>query len=288
MSMGYVPSEVARRLVGQPSATIGVAIADFLDPFYVSLLSSIEDAAIANEYDLFVGSFYRDRQREQKLFDAFYRKRLAGIIVAGSIVDGEYRSLINGFVPVVLVNNFSYPYSISVDQSLGAHQATAHLIALGHRRIAYVSLGTPSNTESMRFNGYHAALREYNLYVDEALVVPGYGGIIGGIKAASQLLDLPEQPTAIFCFNDMTAIGMINGLLQRGYEVPRDFSVVGFDDLDISAYYHPTITTVRQPVYQLGREAAEIMFDLIGGNENISPKLLEPELIVRDSTAQVA
>ncbi len=235
-----------------------------------------------------MGSFYRDRQREQKLFDAFYRKRLAGIIVAGSIVDQEYRSLFNGSVPVVLVNNFSYPYSISVDQSLGAHQATAHLIALGHRRIAYVSLGTPSNTESMRFNGYHAALREYNLYVDEALVVPGYGGIIGGIKAASQLLDLPEQPTAIFCFNDMTAVGMINGLLQRGYEVPRDFSVVGFDDLDISAYYHPTITTVRQPVYQLGREAAEIMFDLIGGNENISPKLLEPELIVRDSTAQVA
>jgi len=284
-SMGYIPSQAARNLVTQKSATIGVAVADFLDPFYVSLLASIEDVALANDYDLFVSSFYRDRQREEKLFDAFYQKRLAGIIVAGSLIDDGYLSQVNRSIPAVLVNCFSYPFSVSTDKLSGAKMAMEYLVGLGHYRIAYISQGPQLNTELLRLQGYRSVLSKHNIPIDESLIVSGDGGVIGGIKAAAQLMALPEKPSAIFCFNDMTAIGVLNALQKQGCQVPRDCSVVGFDDLEIAAFYHPSLTTVRQPIYQLGYRAVEMLLNLIQGDGEVSSVILDPELIVRESTA---
>ncbi len=287
-SMGYVPSQAARNLVTQRSATIGVAVADYLDPFYVSLLGSIEDVALANNYDLFVSSFYRDRQREKKLFDTFSEKRLAGIIVAGSLIDEEYLHQSNHLIPVVLVNCLSYPFSVSANKLSGAKMAMEYLIGLGHRRIAYISQGVSLGSEFLRLKGYHLALREHNIPIDESLIVPGDGGVIGGIKAVSRLLDSAEKPSAIFCFNDMTAIGVMNALHKRSYQVPRDCSVVGFDGLDITAYFHPSLTTIRQPIYQLGHKAAEMLLNLIQGDSEVGSEILEPELIERTSTTHAA
>jgi DNA-binding LacI/PurR family transcriptional regulator len=128
-------------------------------------------------------------------------------------------------------------------------------------------------------------LNEHNLPVDEALIVAGDGGITGGIKATSQLLDLPQPPTAILCFNDLTAIGVINALRQRGYEVPYDFSVAGYDDLEMAAYYHPPLTTVRQPTYHIGQSAVNMLLKLIKGDDKVVPEVLDPELVIRESTA---
>ncbi len=283
-NMGYVPSQIARNLVSKQSATIGVAIADFLDPFYGRLLASIEEAAIAHDYDLFVGSFYRDQQRELRLFEAFCEKRLAGAIVAGSLADEAYLSARQN-LPLVFVNRGFSPFSITVNQSLGAKKAMEHLLNLGHRRIAYVSLGSVSRTEMHRFNRYCQSLEECGLPVDETLIVPGDGRLIGGIKAADRLLTAPQPPTAILCYNDMTALGVINGLKQKGYEVPRDVSVVGFDDLEISAQYYPSLTSVRQPIFDLGQKAANMLFGLLQGRQDLVQERLEPELIVRASTA---
>jgi len=285
-SMGYVPSQAARNLVTQRSATIGVAVTDYLDPFYVSLLGSIEDVALANNYDLFVSSFYRDREREKKLFDNFYEKRLAGIIVAGSLIDEGYLLQNKHLIPVVLVNCVSYPYSVSVDKLAGAKMAMNHLIALGHHRIAYVSQDIPLNTELLRLEGYHAVLSEHGIPMDDALIVPGDGSIMGGIQAVDRLLDLDNPPTAIFCFNDMTAIGVIHTLHQCGYDIPNDFSVIGFDDLEIAAYYHPPLTTIHQPIYNLGHRSATMLFELIHGQEHIQSETLKPALVIRGSTAR--
>ena len=112
--------------------------------------------------------------------------------------------------------------------------------------------------------------------------------MIGGITAVSLLLDLAEKPSAIFCFNDMTAIGVMNALQKRGYQVPRDCSVVGFDGLDITVHIHPSITTIRQPIYQLGHRAAGMLLDLIQGDSEVRSEILEPELIVRASTTHAA
>ena len=250
----------------------------------MSLLASIEDVALANDYDLFVSSFYRDRQREEKLFDAFYQKRLAGIIVAGSLIDDGYLSQKDRSIPAVLVNCYSYPFSVSTNKLSGAKMALEYLVGLGHRRIAYISQGKALNTELFRLQGYRSVLSEHNIPIDEALIVSGDGGVIGGITAVSQLMALPEKPSAIFCSNDMTAIGVLNALQKQGYQVPRDCSVIGYDGLDISAYYHPSLTTVRQPIYQLGYRSTEMLLDLIRGDGEVGSEILESELIARDST----
>jgi DNA-binding LacI/PurR family transcriptional regulator len=229
-------------------------------------------------------AYIENARGKKKLFDTFYEKRLAGIIVAGSLIDDGYLSQINRSIPAVLVNCFSYPFSVSADKLSGVKMALEYLIGLGHRRIAYISQGVSLRSEFLRLEGYRLALREHDIPIDESLIVPGDGGVIGGIKAVSRLLDLAEKPSAIFCFNDMTAIGVMNALQKRGCQVPRDCSVVGFDGLDITAYFHPSLTTIRQPIFQLGYRAAEMLLDLIQGDNEVRSEILEPELIVRAST----
>lgn len=285
-SMDYVPSAIARDLVGQRSATIGVAIADFLNPFYSTIIAGVEDIAIGSNYHVFASSFYRDKHLELALLNSFYERRLAGIIVAGSVMDHEYFSFPHReIMPAVLINCPAYPVSVSVDKVLGARLAVEHLITLGHRRIAHVRHAHDYETAQLRFSGYKETLKRYGIAVDDRYIVAGDERFTGGVRAVDQLLALPEPPTAVFCFNDMTAVGVINALLKKGINVPDDISVVGFDDLDIASFYHPALTTVRQPTYQLGREAAKMLSDLIAGKKSIKAQISKPQLIIRESTA---
>jgi DNA-binding LacI/PurR family transcriptional regulator len=284
--MGYVPSIAARSLVNRRSATIGVAITDLMDPYYARLMSGIEDGAAAHSYQVILSSYYRDPARELEIVLDFHKRRMEGIIITGSEVEEVYLSPENKFfMPIVLVNRPGYPYSVSVDRFLGAKMVVEHLVDLGHGRIAHITEGPKYRAKSKRFNGYRAALTDHNIPVDEDLIVDGDGNISGGIRAVPRLLDLPQPPTAIFCFNDMTAIGVINALRQRGYEVPRDISVAGYDDLEMASYYHPALTTVRQPTYRIGQSAVEMLLKLIVGAEMVVKEIVEPDLMIRTSTA---
>ena len=287
IEMGYVPSAVARNLVAKKSATIGVAITDLVDPYYSDLMLGIEKAAASNNYQVLIISFYKDRTRELEVIHNFHQRRVDGIIVTGSM-NGEAPYLAednNFFMPTVLVNSPNYPFSVSADRFLGAKAAVEHLIELGHRRIAHITWGSEHPDQPNRLEGYQAALQENDIPLDDSLIALGDGSIAGGIKAAEKLFTTPAPPTAIFCFNDMTAIGVVNALRQKGYEVPLDVSVVGYDDVDIVAYHHPPLTTVRQPAYLIGKRATKMLFRLIAGDHDISPEILETELIIRQSTA---
>lgn len=284
--MGYVPSVAARSLVVQRTATIGVAITDLLDPYYARLMSGIEDAAAAHNYQVILSSYYRDPKRELEIVLDFHRRRMDGIIITGSEIEETYADPDHKFfMPIVLVNRPGYRYSVSVDRFLGAQKVVEHLIELGHRRIAHITEGIRYHAKSKRLSGYRAALEKHNITMDETLIIPGDGNISGGIRAVPRLLALPEPPTAIFCFNDMTAIGAINALRQRGYEVPYDLSVAGYDDLEMAAYYDPALTTVRQPTYRIGKNTFSLLLNLINGKRQTDPELINPELIIRASTA---
>ncbi len=288
-AMGYVPSTVARNLVAKRSATIGVAINHLSDPYYTRMLIGIEEGAASHGYQIILSSFYRDPQRELAIVHDFHKRRMDGIIVAASEVTAAYSAPDSQFfMPIVLINRPAHPFSVSVNGFLGSKQVIDHLIELGHRRIAYVTWGTEHADGINRLGGYQAVLQKYNIAPDSSLIVDGDGGITGGIKAVPKLLELPEPPTAIFCFNDMTAIGVINALHKMGYDVPRDFSVAGFDDLELSSYYHPPLTTVRQPTYRVGKSAVNMLLKIINGQRPVSPEILEPTLVVRESTAPVA
>jgi DNA-binding LacI/PurR family transcriptional regulator len=164
-------------------------------------------------------------------------------------------------------------------------EVTKHLIQLGHKRIAYLGdrFGYQSDTE--RFAGYREALERAGLPFLPELIVHGDGKCEGGITGVEGLMNLPKPPTAIFCYNDMTALGALRQLHLRKMRVPEDVSVVGFDDLFIASYTQPPLTTVRQPRRLMGRLAMESLLKLISGEDSSSAIYVPAELIVRESTA---
>lgn len=286
--MGYSPSLPARSLVTRDTATIGLVITYVSDPFLGRLVSGVEETAQASGYSVFLSSSYRNAELERNVIRDFYERRVTGIIVTGSQIDAGYLQLRERYpLPIVLINFRDYPHSISTDNLAGARQAVEHLVALGHRRIAYVSNHHSYRTDLDRLAGYKAVLAQRGIPVDQTLLVEGDGTLEGGTRAMRQLLTLSSPPTAVFCFNDVTAMGVMRSLNTAGWQVPHDCSVIGFDDLDLAAYYCPPLTTVRQPSYCLGERAMRMLLQLIQGREDVEAEILPAELIVRETTGPV-
>jgi len=283
--LGYTPSLPARSLITRHTATIGLVVTTASDPFLARLVQGIEETAEEQGYSVFMSSSYRNAEREQEVIRAFHERRASGIIVTGSQLDEKCLELSRQFaLPIVLINCRTYPYSVYTDNVDGARQAVAHLIQLGHRRIAFISGDHSHRSNLDRLQGYRQTLEEHHIPQDDSLVFAGEGTIESGILAGQRMWAMSKPPTAFFCFNDLTAIGVIRGLRQVGAEVPRDCSVVGFDDLEMAAHYCPPLTTVHQPTYQLGQRAITMLFQLIQGETNLSSERLPVELIVREST----
>ena len=168
----------------------------------------------------------------------------------------------------------------------GAYEATAYLIALGHRRIGFVGGLAGPNSAAERLRGYRDALVAHDIPLESALIVDGGFTEQGGFDAAQKLLALPDLPGAIFASNDLSATGVIEATRQRGLRVPQDISVIGFDDIPQASLIYPKLTTVRQPLYQMGREAVALLLEQIeqpGGEKR--QVMLETTLIIRESCA---
>lgn len=288
-TMGYVPNEAARRLVEQRSLSIGVTIHDLTDLFHTEITKGIEEAATKHGYQILMGSHHKNAQKELQMIQSFHEKRMDGIIVTFS---SAYQTYLdnkgNFFIPIVVINRPNYPISVSTDRVKGARALMEHFIELGHKRIAYVrgpDIEEEGNTD--RLQAYQAVLKDYSLPFDPKLIISGGDTTECGLKAVPQILELSERATAIFAFNDPVAIGVIHALRCHGYEVPRDFSVAGYDDLELAKYYRPTLTTVKQPRYELGYHAFELLLRCMQGKK-ASREIIKPELIIRESTAAIS
>ena len=283
--MRYTPSLPARSLVTRDTKTIGFVITYASDLFLGQLVIGVEEVARDNGYSVLLSSSYRDADREQEVIRSFHERRVSGIIISGSQGDISYLQLHEHFpLPIVLINFRDYPYSVSTDNWAGARQAVEHLVQLGHRRIAYLANRRSYRTNLDRLTGYKAVLADHAIPLDGQLIVEGDGTLAGGAQAMKQLLALPQPPTALFCFNDMTAIGAMRTLDVAGVRVPRNCSVVGFDDLDLAGYCCPPLTTVRQPSYRLGQRAMCMLLNLVQGRGDVQAEILPAELIVRETT----
>jgi LacI family repressor for deo operon, udp, cdd, tsx, nupC, and nupG len=284
--LGYTPSLAAQSLVTRHTATIGMVVTTAADPFLARLVQGVEVTAEKQGYSVFLGSSYADADRELEIVRSFHARRASGVIITGSRVEEKYLQLATQFpLPIVLINCARYPYSVNTDNVSGARQAVAHLVELGHQHIAFVS-GLPGHQSNLdRLAGYRQALREHGIALDHQLIFKGEETIESGVQAARQMLALRQRVTAFFCFNDQTAIGVIWGLRQAGASVPEDYSVVGFDDLDMAAFYCPSLTTVRQQSYRLGQRAINIVLGIMQGKSEPRPERLPADLIVRESTS---
>jgi DNA-binding LacI/PurR family transcriptional regulator len=285
--MGYLPSAVARSLVTQRTQTIGVVVTTITDLFFAEVIHSIEETALNHGYSVILANSGGEPQRELAEIQALRERRVDGIILASAYSGSKYASVLRGTdMPVVIINNVHkehYGYSVEMDNCSGSRQAVRHLLEQGHRRIAYVA-GPDTEWDNVeRQNGYEQVLSAYGLPVDPVLIVSGGLRPAEGMAAMRRLLALAAPPTAVFCYNDATALGAIRAAHAAGLRVPQDISVVGFDDIDLAAYFEPPLTTVAQPKREMGRRAVQMLLDLLA-DKPIVDCVLPGHLVIREST----
>jgi DNA-binding LacI/PurR family transcriptional regulator len=292
--MGYSPDARARSLVSGQTRTVGVVVTTIADPFAAEVVQGIENTAHKHNYTVLLCNSNAEHEREIAAVEMLRSKRVDGVIVASSRVGALYQESLERIgVPIVLINNHSeqngrYTYSVSVDNQHGGYLAVNHLVQLGHRRIAYVSRPGDQSSNLGRLAGYRQALAQAGIAFDPTLVVPGTGRVGSGERALPTLMALHEPPTAVFCYNDMMAIGLLRAARQVDLAIPGDLAVVGFDDILLASYVCPSLTTVAQPKEEMGRRAMQMALALMAAKdptaESFSNLVLKGELIVRESS----
>jgi DNA-binding LacI/PurR family transcriptional regulator len=288
--MGYSPDARARSLVKGRTCTVGVVVTSIADPLIAEVVQGVEATACTHDYNVLLASSRLEPAHAMAAVEMFRSNRVDAVIVISSQVSAFYLDAIGHIgVPVVLVNGHSLRpngrmLSVSVDNEQGGYMATRHLLELGHRRIAYIQGLVGRSPCADRMRGYLGALREAGCERDPDLIVQGTGRAQGGERALMSLRDLPDPPTAVFCYNDMTAIGVLQAGRRAGLAVPRDLAVVGFDDIPFASYVSPALTTVAQPKAELGREAMEMALRVLAGEE-VADRTLQGQLVIRESSA---
>ncbi|HEY4368895.1 MAG TPA: substrate-binding domain-containing protein [Steroidobacteraceae bacterium] len=282
----FRPNPAARGLAMGKSTTIGVITQAIDSPFYGEGLRGIEHYLQQHGYAALFMSGNWNEQDEERCVAELLGRRVDGIIMFSGRLNDAALSAYAKKVPIVLSGRrLKAPgiFALPIDDQQGAVLATQHLIVLGHRRIAFIAgnLNHPDAVE--RLDGYRQALAQAGIAYDPKLVVPGDFHEEGGMEATLRLLSSPSKFTALFCVNDQTAYGACLALYRSGLSVPRDVSVVGFDDLHSSSYRVPPLTTVRQSIRVLGESSAEAMLQLLN-NRRPQISLPQVELVVREST----
>ena len=286
--LNYRPNAMARMLRQQRSFTIGVIVPEISEGYAALVLSGIEDHLLQEGYFYFVVSHRHRSDLIEEYPRLLEQRAVEGLI----LVDTTCQPGLS--LPIVAVSGHKHVRgvtNISLNHSRAARLALDHLGSLGHRRIAFIKGQAFSSDTEVRWKALRAAAQELGLTVDEALTVqlesesptpqPGY-------ELTSKLLKSGRPFSALFAFNDISALGAIRALREAGRRIPQDVSVIGFDDIQSAAYQNPGLTTIRQPLRQMGMTAAETLVRRINAPKNAEyPKniVVEPELVVRGSTA---
>lgn len=289
--LGYVPNRAASGLKTNRSNVIGVIIRRFSDPFNANLLDGIEDVTQAKGFGLIMSVSGNDTAKDERILGAMAEQRIDGLILCSKRIEPEQGAKLHAFnIPTVFINTQSALATINEvihDDAFGAYELTKHIIDQGHRDIAYIGNGNAGNNNLERQLGYQKALSEANLVIrPESIITMPNGQVSSGLAGANTLLALDNRPSAVVCFNDMVAVGVIHALTDSGLSVPHDLSVTGFDDIELASYTMPPLTTFRQPRYEMGRQSAEMLLNLVSNKDKESyPQLtMRGELIVREST----
>jgi LacI family transcriptional regulator len=289
--LNYYPTAAARSLASGKTYRIGLILGSSknrlaADAFLPSFLQGITKSVIQRGYLLMLHlaeaipthRAYTRLIREQQVDGLILSGPQEGDPLLQDLAEDGFPLILHGSLP-----DSPFP-CVDVDNQAGAYQAVSHLIALGHRRIGFISNAPMSYSGAQeRFHGYRQALGEHDLPLEDALVQTAAFLPESGKRAMEALLHLQKPPTAIFAASDVVAFGAMSAIAGAGLSVPDDVAVVGFDDIMLAAHAYPPLTTVRVPAYGLGWTAAEVLITLIEGDEEALPVTLETELVVRES-----
>jgi len=286
---GYYPSAMARRLTTNKAETIGLIIPSpqdktFGNPFYTEILRGFTHQAKIEGYDLLL--FINEHQfNYSKLF---HDRRVDGLLLVGiKRNDKGITQLSKNKFPYILTGKIDYKEANYVDAEnrRGAYQAVSHLINLGHKRIAYIGGSFEFVFNQERFEGYLSALRDHNLEYGKELTMESISTQESGYEAMRKILKSSSIPTAVFAANDLDAIGAMKAIKDKGLRIPEDISLIGFDDIQLASYTEPSLTTVRQPIYEMGITAISLLVRLIEEKEKRPSRVeLPTQLIIRESS----
>ena len=287
--LNYVPNSIARTLKTKVSKTIGLIVPDISNPFYSELAKGVEDHLNEYGYALFVCNKYRTAEKERQYLDSLVEKNSDGIIVVKPMLEQEDLERYGKRCNLILIDTDLSPNDyfgvINVDDDASAYQLTELIYNMNHRKIAYFYGAQGARSDSQRFNGYKKCMEEHGIFSQDLVYDCGSYDIQGGYYMANEMFGQGNFPTAVFASNDMIAIGVIQSAFDHGLQIPQDISVVGCDDISISACLRPTLTTISRPKYQMGAVSAQLITDSLLKQKPFYFKemLLTSNLMVRQS-----
>ncbi|QBD78853.1 LacI family transcriptional regulator [Ktedonosporobacter rubrisoli] len=284
----YRPSIIASALKRNQTYSIGLLVPDIINTFYSELARAIEDVALLQNYSVLVCSTDNSPEREGKQLDLLLRKQLDGIIIATSegINSSTLDMLKKQEARVVFIDriiaNSPYP-TVATDHYQGSYQITEYLIQLGHRKLAIFLEPLYLKTSLERLRGFSAALASYGIAQNSFSVLSNGFGAVAGYAMAQQVLENPDPPTAIVASNDLIAIGALQKFHESGVIIPEQLSLVGYDDIQMARMVSPSLTTVAQPIMEMGKLAFEYLFN--DSMQTTATTLLSPTIVIRQTSA---
>ncbi|QIU91150.1 DNA-binding transcriptional regulator CytR [Yokenella regensburgei] len=292
LEVGYLPQSLGRNTKRNESRTILVIVPDICDPFFSEIIRGIEVTAAQQGYLVLIGDCAHQNQQEKTFIDLIITKQIDGMLLLGSRLPfdasiEEQRNL----PPMVMANEFAPELelpTVHIDNLTAAFNAVNYLHELGHQRIGCIAGPEEMPLCHYRLQGYVQALRRSGLTVDPHYIARGNFSFEAGGQALAQLMALPKPPTAVFCHSDIMALGALSWAKRHGLRVPEDLSIIGFDNISLSEFCDPPLSTVAQPRFRIGQEAMLLLLDqLHGQNVSSGSRLLDCELVVRGSTRKI-
>ena len=285
--LNYTPVRSRKRSSARKrNRIIALMVTDISNPFFPEIVHGVEDLAFDSGYSVSLWNTREDMEREKQYVETLKISEVDGIILGSSrIGEEQIREVVNSDIPCVIINRIieGIP-SVFADYESGAYQATKYLLSLGHERIALINGPVSAQPSLWREKGFLRALKESGREIEKGLSSFNFPVVEGGYVATLKLLSIDNPPTAIFAYNDLVALGAMKAIREKNLLISKDISLIGYDDIFLSAYLNPPLTTVNQPKYMMGKLAADLLFRLINGekvkNNQIS---LKPELVIRSS-----
>ncbi|MFH0881914.1 MAG: LacI family DNA-binding transcriptional regulator [bacterium] len=289
-SLGFQPSRVARRLRSRTgnNQLIGLVVPDIQNPFFVEVVRGVEEAAYSNGHAVLLSNYRYDEEKERLYLNLMKSESVDGlIIIPNDRNDRAVQNLIRSGLPIVCVDrevdNVDAD-AVIVDNRRGAFEATKHLIRLKNKRIGYISGPVRMITSVERLEGFKDAMVSNGLEIDENLIRVGDYKYESGSLLAGELLDLDQRPTALFVANSLMTLGALEAIHRRGLKIPEDVALIGFDDMAWAISLNPPLTAVSQPGFEIGRRAAELLFQRIADPKRQTARVvLETRLVIRKS-----
>lgn len=284
---GYIPNAVAKSLKIKRTKTLGIVIPDVMNLFFSELARGVEDAAEKMGYSIILCNSDNKASKEERYIQILQEKMVDGIILAAS-ENSVSEFLSKRSTPMVLLDRDlsvdNQIGKITVDNEGGIYNATRFLINKGCRDIGYISSKCSSVISTRRLSGYKNAIIDGGFQVNESMIFLNNFTVETGYYGMLELLDNNPRVDGVCCGNDMIAIGAIKALNEKGINIPTDVKIIGFDDIYISKYTEPPITTMAQPIYKMGEEAVKMLLTIIEGKETELAKVFDTKLIERGTT----